>query len=85
MVNILIRIPDCDSHSPVHLDSFIFSDPSTCSTVALTSLGNSDHVIDSVSIDFPSNSKWDATFHRTAHDYSRADRDGLRYHFRSIL
>ena len=70
--------------SPVHLDSFIFSDPSTCSTVALTSLGNSDHVIDSVSIDFPSNSKWDATFHRTAHDYSRADRDGLRYHFRSI-
>ena len=83
MVNILIRILDCDSHSPVHLDSFIFSDPSTCSTVALTSLGNSDHVIDSVSIDFPSNSKWGTTFHSTAHYYSRADRDGLRYHFRS--
>ena len=38
---------------------------------------NSDHVVGSVSIDFPSNSKQDAPLHRMAYDYSRADWDGL--------
>ena len=38
-------------------------------------LGNSDHVVVSVSIDFPSNSQQDAPFHHIAHDY--ADWDGL--------
>ena len=35
-------------------------------------LGNSDHVVVSVSIDFPTNSQQDALFHRIAYDYSRA-------------
>ena len=41
---------------------------------------NSDHVVVLVSIDFPSNSKQDASLHRMAYDYSRADWDGLSDH-----
>ena len=47
-------------------------------------LGNSDHVAVSVSIDFPSNSQWDALFHCIAYDYSCADWDGLRDHLRDV-
>ena len=36
-------------------------------------LGNSNRVVVSVSIDFPSYSQWDAPFHCIAYDYSRAD------------
>ena len=56
IVNIPTRIPDCDSHSPALLDLFISSDASICSTMAFPPLGNSDHVVVSVSIDFPVNS-----------------------------
>ena len=72
MVNFPTRIPDCDSHSPALLDLFISSDTSICSTMAFPPLENSDHVV-SVSIDFPSNSQWDALFHCIAYDYSHAD------------
>ena len=60
------RIPDCDSHSPALLDLFLSSDTSICSTMAFPPLGNSDHVVVSVSIDFPTNSQQDAPFHRIA-------------------
>ena len=73
MVNFPTRIPDCDSYSPALLDLFISSDASISSTMAFAPLGNSDHVIVSVSIDFPTNSQQDAPFHRIAYDYSRAD------------
>ena len=73
MVNLPTRIPGCDSHSPVLLDLFISSDAGICSTMAFPRLGNSDHVVVSVSIDFPSNSQRDAPFHRMAYDYSRTD------------
>ena len=53
MVNFPTRIPDCDSHSPALLDLFISSDASICSTMALPPLRNFDHVVVSVSIDFP--------------------------------
>ena len=52
--------------------------------MALPPLGNSDHVVVSVSIDFPINSKQDTPFHRVAHDYSHADWDGLRDHLRNV-
>ena len=52
MVNFPTRIPDCDSHSPALLDLFLSSDASICSTMAFPSLGNSDHVVVSISIDF---------------------------------
>ena len=70
MVNFPTRIPDCDSHSPALLDLFLSSYASICSTMAFPPLGNSDHVVVSVSIDFTSNSQWDAPFHRIAYDYS---------------
>ena len=85
MVNFPTRIPDCDSHSPALLDLFLSSDASICSTMAFPPLGNSDHVVISVSIDFPTNSQRDAPFHCIAYDYSCADWDGLRDHLRDVL
>ena len=38
--------------------------------MALRTLENSDHVVVSVSIDFPTNSKRDALFHCIAYDYN---------------
>ena len=84
MVNFPTRIPDCDSHSPALLDLFLSSDASICSTMAFPPLGNSDHAVVSVSIDFQSNSQRDAPFHRMAYDYSRADWDGLHDHLRAV-
>ena len=52
MVNFSTRISDSDSHSSALLDVFLSSDASICSTMAFPPLGNSDHVIVSVSIDF---------------------------------
>ena len=52
--------------------------------MALPPLGNSDHDVILVSIDFPSNSQRDAPFHRIAYDYSRADWDGLHDHLRDV-
>ena len=82
IVNFPTRIPDRDSHSPALLDLFLSSDASICSTMAFPPLGNSDHVVVSVSIDFPINSKQDTPFHRMAYDYSCADWDGLCDHLR---
>ena len=55
-VNFPTRIRDCDSHSPAFYDLFISSDASVCSTMAFPPLANSDRIVVSVSIDFPSNS-----------------------------
>ena len=76
--------PDCGSHSPAHLDLFFFSDASICPTMAFPPLGNSDHVLVSVSIDFASNSKWDASFHCITYDYSCADWDNVCDHLRDV-
>ena len=61
---------------------FIFSGASICSAMVFRPLGNSDHVVVSVSIDFLTNSKQDVPFHRIA--YSRADWEGLRDHLRDV-
>ena len=53
MVDFPTWIPDGDSHSPALLNLFISSDYSICSTMVFPPLGNSDHVVFSVSIDFP--------------------------------
>ena len=84
IVNFPTRIPNCDSHSPALSDLFISSDASICSTMAFPPLKNSDHVVVSVSIDFPLNSKQDTLFHRVAYDYSRADWDSLCDHLRDV-
>ena len=83
MVNFPTQIQDCNSHSPALLDSFLSSETSICSTMTFPPLGNSNHVV-SVSIDFPSNSQWDAPFHYIAYDYSRADWYGVCDHLRDV-
>ena len=75
---------DCDPYSPAPLDLFISSDASICSTMALRLLGNSDHVLVSIFIDFPTNSQWDALFDCIAYDYSRVDWDGLNDHLKDV-
>ena len=84
MANFPTRISDCESHSPALLDLLISSNASICSTMAFPTLRNSDHVVVSVSIDFPSNSHWDAPFHHIAYGYSCADWDGLHDHLRDV-
>ena len=84
MVNFPTRNPDCDFHSPAVLDFFLSSDASICSTMAFLTLGDSDQVAFSDSIDFPSNSKRDAPFHCIAYDYSRNDCDILCDHLRDV-
>ena len=78
MVNFPTQIPDRDSHSPDLFDLFLSPDASICSTTAFPPFGNSDHVVVSVSVDFPSNSQQDTLFHRIAYDYYCADWEGLR-------
>ena len=84
IVDFPTRIPDCDSHSPALLDLFISSDASICCKMAFPPFGNSDHVVVSVSIDLPINSKQDTLFHHVAYDYSRDDWDGLHDHLRDV-
>ena len=57
IVNFPIWTPDFDSHTrdPLHL--CLSADTSICSTVTFHALGNSDHVVVSVSIDILSDSK----------------------------
>ena len=59
MVNCSTWIPDCDSHSPALLALLLSSDANICSTMAFPSMGNSNHVAVSVSIDFLSNKELD--------------------------
>ena len=66
------------------MDFFHSSDASICSTITFPPLENSDHVVVSVSIHFPTNSQQDALFYHIAYDYSRADWDGLCDHSRDV-
>ena len=68
MVNFPTQTPNCDSNSTALLDLFISSNASICSTMAFPSLGNSDHVVVLVSIDFQSYSQQNALFHHIAYD-----------------
>ena len=84
MVNFPTWIPHCDSHSPALLDLLLSSDASICYTMAFLPLGNTDHVVFSISIDFPSNSQWEVLLHGIPFDYSRANWDGLCDHLRDV-
>ena len=52
--------------------------------MAFPPLGNSDHVVVSFSIDFPSNSQLCTPFHHIAYDYSHADWGGFHDHLRDV-
>ena len=69
---------------PLLLDLFLSSDAIICSTMAFYPLGNSDHVVVSICIGFPSYSQRDATFHRIAYDYFWANWHGLSDHLRDV-
>ena len=62
-----------DSHIPALLNFFLSSETAICSTMVFPPLGNSDHAVVSVSIDFPINWKQDAQFDCIAYDFSPAD------------
>ena len=86
IVNFPTRISDKDSHSPTLLILFLSS--TLVFFLQLLSLHCKILVllfVVSVSVDFPSNWKRDALFHRIAYDYSRADCDGLHDHFRDVF
>ena len=76
MVHFPTRTPDCDPHSPI-FDLFLSSDARICSKIVFPLLGNPDHIVDSVSIDFLSNSKNDVPFHHIIYDHSPANWDRL--------
>ena len=84
LLNIPTQIPDCDPRSHAFLDLFISSGTTICSTMAFRPLGNSDHIIVSVPIDFPIESKRDALFHRIAYDYRCAHWVCLCIHLRDV-
>ena len=52
--------------------------------MAFPPFGNSDHVVVSFSINFPTNSQQDVPFHHIAYNYSRTDWDGLRDHLKDV-
>ena len=84
MVNFPTWSPDCDFHSSAYLNSFLSCGASICSAMAFCPLGNCDHVVVSVSIDFPANPQQNAPFRLIAYGYSRADWDGLCDRLRDV-
>ena len=84
MLNFPTQLPDCDSHSPALLDLFLSFDASSCTTMAFPPFGNSDQILISNSINFPSFSQRDAPFYYIPYDYFRADWVGLRNHLRDV-
>ena len=63
MINFPPQIPGCDFHGPGILDFFLSSDTSIHSNMAFLPLEISDHIIVSISIDFPSYSQQNAPYH----------------------
>ena len=61
------------------MDLFISSDASICSTLAFPLFGNSNDVVVSISIDFPT-----STNHRIVYDCSYVDWDSLSDHLRDV-
>ena len=78
MFNVPTRTPNCDSHRYALCIYFFLL------TLVFVLQWLSHHLVISVSLEFPVNSKQDALFHRTAYDYSCADWDGLLDHLRYV-
>ena len=66
-------IPDSDTHRPALLDLFLTSRSWAMLCGAFAPLGNSDHVVVSVSVDFVAVSEKDVPYYHKAFDYGRAD------------
>ena len=81
IINFPTQIPDCHSLSLALLDLLFFSYSGICSTMTFPPLRNSDNLVVSVSIDYPSNSKQYASFYCIAFC---ANWYGFHYHLRDI-
>ena len=84
MVNFTIWIPDSDFQFPALLDLFLSFDASIRFAMSFPLFGNSEHRAVSISIDFPSNTKWYVPFHCMAYDYSSTDWGSLHYYLRDV-
>ena len=84
IVDFPTRIPDREDHQPYLLDLFLCSNPEMCSASAHPPLGNSDHLVVSVDVDFIDKSNKEHPYHRTVFSYSNADWDGLRDYLRDV-
>ena len=84
MVNFSAWIHNCNSHSLAALYLFLCFSVSVGSTMSFSLLGNSDHVVVSLSIEFPSNSQRDTLFYYIAYDYFLADWGSLCDHLRDV-
>ena len=84
MVEFPTRTPDSVSQRPSFLDLFLTSSLDSCSMRPMPALGNSDHCVVAVTIDFVTQNVKDAPFHRKVHDYTRSDWDSFRDHLRDI-
>ena len=78
MVNFPTQIPDCDSHNPALLDLFLSSDASIYNTM------NIRFSIRWLSLYWETLIRLLSQFHPIAHDYSRADWNGLHDHLRDV-
>lgn len=76
--------PDCNSHGLFPLDSFLGSDTSLCSSVALPALGKYGHVVFPDSIKFHVNSRGYAPFQLKFCCFSCADEDGFHDDIRYV-
>ena len=83
-LTLMVNFPARDWFSQSCSFGFIFSDASICSTMTFPPLGNSDHVVVSVSIDFPLNSQQNVPFHHITDEYSQADWDSLHDHLGNV-
>ena len=79
MVNFPTSTPDYDWQSLALLDLFLLT-----LLFFYNDFPSIDHVVVLVSIDFLSNSKWDAPFHHIAYDCSRADWDSFCDHLSDV-
>ena len=72
------RIPDRADQEPSLLDLFLSSNPDICKTSTSGPLGNSDHSVVNVAIDFNTFSSRDPPIHRKLFSYHRGDWDNFR-------
>ena len=78
IVNFPTRIPDRENQNPSLLDLCLVSDASLYSASPHAPLGNSDHVVVSISFLPPTSCSHEAPAHRTSYNYSSADWDSFR-------
>jgi len=84
IVDFPTRFPENDAHSPSLLDLCLLSDPTECHATCFPPLGNSDHVVVSISLQLKAGQPTDHPSHRTSYNYQRADWDSCRDLLRDI-